>query len=99
MSLEQFSYCLMPWIQNIVGSFVFLGTFFHLLLFLQNATSSSLTFTSAKETAAQRCEMAAVVSTTKILTDEDFKRIDAAQIRKQVTSAKRRRIVEPEMKK
>lgn len=43
--------------------------------------------------------MAAVVSTTKILTDEDFKKIEAAQMRKEVTSAKRKRVVEPESNK
>lgn len=63
------------------------------------STSSVPQFKSAKEAAAQRREMAAVVSTTKILTDEDFKKIEAAQMRKEVTSAKRKRVVEPDSKK
>ncbi|KAK7580661.1 hypothetical protein V9T40_001290 [Parthenolecanium corni] len=63
------------------------------------SSSSAPQFKSAKEAAAQRREMAAVVSTTKILTDEDFKKIEAAQMRKEVTSAKRKRVVEPESNK
>lgn len=54
---------------------------------------------SPHEIAAQRRQLATVVSTTKILTDEDFKKIEAAQIKKQVTSAKRKRVAEPDLTK
>lgn len=54
---------------------------------------------SPHEIAAQRRQLATVVSTTKILTDEDFKKIEAAQMKKQVTSAKRKRVAEPDLTK
>lgn len=60
--------------------------------------SSDGNFISAHDVVVQRRELAAVVSTTKILSDEDFKKIEAAQMRKQVTSAKRKRTIKPERK-
>ena len=49
---------------------------------------------SAQEQAAQRKELATAVSISRILTDEDFKRIETAQMNKQITSAKRKRAAE-----
>ncbi|XP_065199814.1 protein SDA1 homolog [Planococcus citri] len=55
---------------------------------------------SKSEVVAQRQGLATEVSVTRILTDEDFKRIEAAQMSKQVTSAKgRKRVAEPEPNK
>lgn len=67
-----------------------------------NEASDSVTektMISPHEIAAQRRQLATVVSMTKILTDEDFKKIETAQIRKEVTSAKRKRIAEPDSTK
>lgn len=52
---------------------------------------------SKKEQLAEKKEKAAQVSSMRILTDEDFKRIEIAQLSKQMTSAKnRKRPAEPE---
>ncbi|XKL67457.1 hypothetical protein PGB90_002948 [Kerria lacca] len=50
--------------------------------------SSDGNFISAHDVVVQRRELAAVVSTTKILSDEDFKKIEAAQMRKQIYISK-----------
>lgn len=60
--------------------------------------TKSATVMSAKEQAAQRKELATTVSISKILTDEDFKKIETAQMNKQITSAKRKRVTETESK-
>lgn len=52
------------------------------------ATTGTL---SKAELAAQRKELAAAISTTRLLTDEDFKQIEVAQLKKEVTSAKNKR--------
>lgn len=50
-----------------------------------------------KEQLAEKKEKAAQVSSMRILTDEDFKRIEIAQLNKQMTSAKnRKRPAEPD---
>lgn len=49
-----------------------------------------------KEQLAEKKEKAAQVSSMRILTDEDFKRIEIAQLNKQMTSAKRKRTAEPD---
>lgn len=50
-----------------------------------------------REQLAEKKEKAAQVSTMRILTDEDFKRIEIAQLNKQMTSAKnRKRPAEPD---
>lgn len=46
---------------------------------------------SKKEQLAEKKEKAAQVSSMRILTDEDFKRIEVAQLSKQLTSAKNRK--------
>lgn len=46
---------------------------------------------SKKEQLAEKKEKAAQVSSMRILTDEDFKRIEIAQLSKQMTSAKNRK--------
>lgn len=52
---------------------------------------------SKKEQLAEKKEKAAQVSSMRILSDEDFKRIEIAQLSKQMTSAKnRKRPAEPE---
>lgn len=52
-----------------------------------------------KEQLAEKKEKAAQVSSMRILTDEDFKRIEIAQLNKQMTSAKnRKRPAEPDEK-
>lgn len=52
---------------------------------------------SKKEQIAEKREKAAQVSSMRILTDEDFKRIEIAQLNKQMTSAKRKRTAEPDI--
>lgn len=74
---------------------------FIILRLLQESKSSKTSSVVSKaEIVAQRCELAAEVSATRILTDEDFKKIEAAQMNKQITSAKnRKRQAEPESNK
>lgn len=52
---------------------------------------------SKREQIAEKREKAAQVSSMRILTDEDFKRIEIAQLNKQMTSAKRKRTAEPDI--
>lgn len=67
----------------------------------QNSTADIITkkkkVVSKKEQLAEKKENAAKVSSMRILSDEDFKRIEIAQLSKQMTSAKnRKRRAEPE---
>jgi protein SDA1 len=67
----------------------------------QNSTTNTITkkkkVISKKEQLAEKKEKAAQVSSMRILSDEDFKRIEIAQLSKQMTSAKnRKRPAEPE---
>jgi len=67
----------------------------------QNSTTNIITkkkkVVSKKEQLAEKNEKAAQVSSMRILSDEDFKRIEIAQLSKQMTSAKnRKRPAEPE---
>lgn len=63
-------------------------------------SKKSSSVVSKSEIVAQRQELATEVSVTRILTDEDFKKIEAAQMSKKITSAKgRKRVAEPETNK
>lgn len=62
-----------------------------------NITTKKKKVVSKKEQLAEKKEKAAQVSSMRILSDEDFKRIEIAQLSKQMTSAKnRKRPAEPE---
>jgi len=62
-----------------------------------NTTTKKKKVISKKEQLAEKKEKAAQVSSMRILSDEDFKRIEIAQLSKQMTSAKnRKRPAEPE---
>lgn len=66
----------------------------------QNSSTNPKTkkkIVTKKEQLAEKREKAAQVSSMRILTDEDFKRIEIAQLNKQMTSAKnRKRPAEPD---
>lgn len=60
-------------------------------------TTTKKKVVTKKEQLAEKKEKAAQVSSMRILTDEDFKRIEIAQLNKQLTSAKnRKRPAEPD---
>lgn len=61
-----------------------------------NPTLPKKKVVSKKEQLAEKKEKAAQVSSMRILSDEDFKRIEIAQLNKQMTSAKRKRTAEPD---
>lgn len=66
-------------------------------LSITNKTIQKNKVVTKKEQLAEKKEKAAQVSSTRILTDEDFKRIEIAQLNKQMTSAKRKRTAEPDI--
>lgn len=63
---------------------------------ITNQTIPKNKVVTKKEQLAEKKEKAAQVSSMRILTDEDFKRIEIAQLNKQMTSAKRKRTAEPD---
>jgi len=65
-------------------------------LLIVNKTTPTKKVVTKKEQLAEKKEKAAQVSSMRILTDEDFKRIEIAQLNKQMTSAKRKRTAEPD---
>lgn len=72
-----------------------------LLIQVKVAAKHAVGKLNKEEVAAQKKEKAAQVSVSRLLTDEDFKRIDAAQIRKQMHAAKgiKRPLEEPDKPK